>query len=808
MQPAGVNLSIIIFYKPKHFPAKLYMQYLQAYLKIYNISLLQTACYRRFLCMLIPYMLMAENALAQEFRMYQSSRGAEIVIGQNDTIENPWAGGMLNPQFSNINLDGDMRPDLFVFEPADGKISLFMSLSNGSFRYMPQYESAFPKLTNWALLADYNNDGKEDIFTFSTRGAGLDVYKNVSSGNTLAFEKVAERLRYEDIEYSLNIYVPSTDIPALVDIDNDGDLDILSYDVLQYHIQYYKNMSMEKYGVPDSLDFRIADRCWGKFAESFTANTVVLGEHCGNVGKRGKKHGGSTLLAFDYDGDGDKDMLLGDIGYRNLIFLENGKIKNGSRFTLSDSMITVDTVFPRNSRKAELINFPAAFSVDINADGKKDLLVTPQGLFESESASQVLAYINTGTASVPRFEFIQEDFLQNTTFEGGVRSAPAFFDYNNDGLTDLAVAVKANPEADYKFSKLLLYKNIGTAAKPVYSKVNNDLANLSTLRQAALTPAFKDINGDGKPDLILGAESGEVLFYYNQGTDANGMPVFVKANLASIDVGQYSKPTLADIDKDGLQDLVVGELSGNFNYYRNTGSATAPVFTLVSETFGNVVTNVFYYEYEYDDLGEIKDSTLAKEPNGASAPEIADIDNDGKLDMITGSLYGRLIIYFNIEDSLTDTFTGNTYFIYDQLTGKNRQAALGLVSVPALADIDGDGKPELMAGNYRGGLYYFASNPVVLGISDGKKRPKLSQVNVYPNPATQNAYIQLPENTFGKLYSFNITNMLGQKIYIASEKNTNGFINLNVSGYTAGLYIVSLHDDKGNHFSARLYIGN
>lgn len=763
------------------------------------------AASRITLFLLLAYILSPKNALGQEFRMYQSPRGADVVIGTGDTLLNAWAGGMLNPQFSNINMNGDARADIFVFEPADGKVSIFISQPDGSFRYSPEYESAFPKMSNWALLVDYNKDGKEDIYTYSSRGAGLDIYRNISTGSDIAFEKVAERLQYADVEFSLNVYVPSSDIPAIADMDNDGDMDILSYDVLQYHIQYYKNLSMEKYGVPDSIDYRIADRCWGKFAESFSANTVILGEDCGSVGKREKQHGGSTLLAFDKDGDGDKDMLLGDVGYNNLIYLQNGKIKNGSPFTRSDSMIAVDTVFPRGTQKAEVTLFPAAFLVDINNDGKKDLMVSPQGQFESKTTRQILTYINNGTDAIPKFDFLQDDFLQNTTVDVGVRSAPAFIDYNNDSLMDLVVTAKANPEVDYRYSSLRLYKNIGSASHPVYEKVSDDFAGLSTLKMAALTPHFKDINGDGKPDLIFGNEAGEVHFYYSQGVDANQLPTFATAGISVIDVGQYSKPALADLDRDGMVDLVIGEQSGNFNYYRNTGSANSPVFTLINDTFGNAVTNRFYYQYEYNDSGKVIDSVLMKEPNGASSPEIADVDADGKWDMISGSVYGDLIIYFNIEDSLNSTFARETFFIYDPLTDKNKEGAFGFVTVPAGANLDGDAKPEIFVGNYRGGLYYLASQPVILGINE-RIKSKFQPLSIYPNPATQTAYIQLPENTLSKDFVLRITNTLGQTTYMQSVKNASGKIEVNVSNLAKGIYFVSLQQSNGGYYSAKLLI--
>ena len=66
----------------------------------------------------------------------------------------------------------------------------------------------------------------------------------------------------------------------MVDVDNDGDVDILTFSVLGTFIYYYKNHSMENHGVPDSLDYKLQDHCWGKFHE----NDRVYGER--NFGEK------------------------------------------------------------------------------------------------------------------------------------------------------------------------------------------------------------------------------------------------------------------------------------------------------------------------------------------------------------------------------------------------------------------------------------------------------------------------------------------------------------------------------------------
>jgi hypothetical protein len=68
---------------------------------------------------------------------------------------------------------------------------------------------------------------------------------------------------------SINAYVQNNDIPSIEDADGDGDLDMLAFDVQGVYTVMHKNMRVE-YGLPcDSLKMEIADKCWGKFFQTF-----------------------------------------------------------------------------------------------------------------------------------------------------------------------------------------------------------------------------------------------------------------------------------------------------------------------------------------------------------------------------------------------------------------------------------------------------------------------------------------------------------------------------------------------------------
>jgi len=112
------------------------------------------------------------------------------VIKNSITQKYPWAGGIDYGQFSNIDLNFDGVEDLFIFDRTCHKVLTF--IQNGAtgvvdYEYAPEYETLFPEMSNWTLLADYDCDGDKDIFTYTI--GGVRVYKNTGNSTLgLQFE--------------------------------------------------------------------------------------------------------------------------------------------------------------------------------------------------------------------------------------------------------------------------------------------------------------------------------------------------------------------------------------------------------------------------------------------------------------------------------------------------------------------------------------------------------------------------------------------------------------------------------------------
>ena len=155
------------------------------------------------------------------------------------------------------------------------------------YQYAPEYTSYFPQLSQWAIFADYDGDGKEDIFTYSPGYAGLKVYRNISPDHLEFRLEVYPYLKSFQGGGYVNILVTNADYPGIYDLDGDGDLDILTFYGLGSFVEMHRNMSIEKYGNRDSLDFMQVNYCWGRFAESEESNVITL-DTCLRCGKEDK----------------------------------------------------------------------------------------------------------------------------------------------------------------------------------------------------------------------------------------------------------------------------------------------------------------------------------------------------------------------------------------------------------------------------------------------------------------------------------------------------------------------------------------
>ena len=695
-----------------------------------------------------------------------------------------WCGGLNDPQLSSIDLNGDGLLDLFLFDRAGNKPVFLLNTGvpgEATYALTNAYDTVqpFPLLHDWALLRDYNCDGKPDVFAYTNQGFA--VYRNTSAGPDLSFTLTDDLVGSNYVPtHSPNLFVSYTDIPGIEDIDGDGDLDILTFSIDgSTFLEYHKNLSMEQYGTCDSLIYEVRTRCWGEFLESPGSSAITLDVICNyNVpnpespfatGPHGmleppadRHHSGSTILPLDLNGDGLMDLLIGDLTYPKLHALTNG----GS--PLHAHMSAVDSLFPQYDVEVDLQQFVAPYFLDIDGDGKRDLVASPNSVSQSENAQSVWYYRNTGTDASPHFTFQQPDLFQDRMIDLGEGARPVLFDYNGDGLMDLVVANEGyfQDGGDYR-GELALFENTGTLSAPAFNLVTDHYLDLDTLGFGyGFHPAFGDVDGDGKPDMIIGDFNGNLHFFHNNSTGSVAQFQLVPGLMPDdsglpMDVGLSATPQLFDVDGDGLLDLLIGERNGNLNYYRNSGSATAMQWHLESANFGGVST------------------VLYGESTGYSVPFMY-LDPDGHREFLSGSEKGGIYHYDGIEGNLMGEWN-----LTDSVWKGFRE---GSRTALAYHDFTGDGVRDAVVGNYRGGLSFWSSNYGGIGIQE--RNSALSGGFILaPNPAQGTTDI-VPDRAVPTGTTATLLDELGRttaRIAVGTGRTP-----LDLAGVAPGCYLVRL----------------
>ena len=692
-----------------------------------------------------------------------------------------WSGGLNYAQFSEIDSDYDGDMDLLVFDRSNDQIRLFENrLINGNRMYVfnPNGHTLFPTDLRYRLAAiDYNQDGKNDLFAYGI--GGVKVYKNTGNSTTGLQWTVSKNLLYSDNWGTmLNLYVSSADIPAIVDVDLDGDIDILTYHISGEYLQYHKNLSQETYGHSDSLMFELKNECWGGFREDVNSNSVFLNDQTapcqgGNVpnpqlkpNETEKAHAGSTVLALDMDGNGVKDLLLGDVAYPSINFLTNG----GTTVNSNSLMISANPNFPANSTPVSMQLFPAAFWVDVDFDSKKDLLVAPNAKNVSENETSVLKYKNTMSNTNPNFVFETKAFLQEDMIEHGTGSIPVLTDLDNDGLIDLFVANYFSYKPTLaKESRIAYYKNTGTINNPVFTFIDNDFLNLSQSGLGLrMVPSFGDLNNDGKKDIILGLENGTLC--YLQNTTSGSIPTFSTPITnyqdhigQTINVGQFATPQLFDLNLDGKLDLIIGKKTGEILYYQNKGTLTTPSFELINSNLGNV------------------DVSSSISPDGFAVPHF--FRNLDTTYLMVGSLEGAIFFY----DSIDENLASGTGFRTISSNFLNQDKNIGGYSACAVGDLDNDSNLDLIIGQDLGGLFFLEHDSLS---NLGLKNPffTLPEIHIYPNPAYDRITItsDIDLNNLEILVYSSTGKLVDKKI---GKMKT---IDFSITDYTHGMYFIQI----------------
>ncbi|RAV10789.1 FG-GAP repeat domain-containing protein [Paenibacillus contaminans] len=235
----------------------------------------------------------------------------------------------------------------------------------------------------------------------------------------------------------------------------------------------------------------------------------------------------------------------------------------------------------------------------------------------------------------------------------------------------------------------------------------NDLSSPMT-DPYRMYPAFVDLDGDGTADLLAASADGFIYAYRNLGAkddayasqplpeglaapDAFGPPEkLLQANGKPLSIGEFGTLAAADLNGDGRADLVLGNGAGELYVSLALGGAEAAAAASAPGKQNGFVKAVYAAPQRLMADGK----PLAVTAN--AAPAIGDIDGDGTPDLLVGDSRGAVTLFRGVPGRPLDFERG---IAIAQLSAP--------YAAPALADMNGDGKLELLVGSSDGDVMLF-----------------------------------------------------------------------------------------------------
>lgn len=281
-----------------------------------------------------------------------------------------------------------------------------------------------------------------------------------------------------------------------------------------------------------------------------------------------------AVAVADVNGDGIDDIYVGGIADEEKYILAGDK---SGGFT----KVKVPVLDQYKNTADEQANW-----ADVNNDGKPDLIVISANhpFLETEKLVQPRLYLNKGN-----FQFEYQP-LPKLNYQA---SKITLFDFNGDGLNDI-LFTSAVSFKDYTAvvpSSVLINKGSGKF-EISHDKTYNEITNLQYVTSITTT----DIDGNGKPDLLITAEWQPVYIFLNDGKKLNrlSLPVLDKEK------GWWQSAMITDVDGDGKADLIAGNWGLN-NKYNVT--ADQPLFAynndLDKDGKNDLILSYFYKDLYY-----------------------------------------------------------------------------------------------------------------------------------------------------------------------------------------------------------------
>ncbi|WP_103923450.1 VCBS repeat-containing protein [Algoriphagus boritolerans] len=632
------------------------------------------------------------------------------------------------------DFNGDGWLDIYVSNDFTENDYLYLNLQNGTFREaLNEFISNTSRYSMGNDAADLNGDGLPEIFTTDMLPEDPEIWMKSVGEDKAEVYQVKEQFGYQDqyvrnhlqlnqgeqgfAEIALFAGVHASDwswSPLIFDMDNDGFADIHvtngivkrpnDLDFIQYSQEADPNLSMEelrKRQIDMLPSLKISNFAWKNQGNLQFKNEAKA------LGLDQESYSNGSLYA-DLDNDGDLDLVINNLDQEAFVY-QNQSEKSGNNFLRIDLKgedqnsfgIGAQVIFYSQNRKwSQRLSTSRGFqsgpsttlvfglgktkgidSIQVNwPDGKAEIfpktltnqLITlsqnqgkPAILSASASSDEVaLPFINWTHQEKDDVDFIKREYLAPKTF---ARMGPALAvaDVNGDGLDDFYVGGAKDQSGAFFMQK----------AEGTFEEISNPMfAQLAKAED--VVAEFADFNGDGFLDLFVGSGGNE----YESGNLFNFDRIFFGDGAGNFRFSMNSLPPIGentatiaihDVDGDGDLDLFVGSSvkSGDFG-------ASPKSSLLINQ--GN---------------GQFKDETeawfgLNIDLGMVNSADWADLNKDGKAELLlSGDWQGVRVFELSPEKKLSE------------IQPKGLEYGAGWINTIKVADINGDGRMDILTGN-------------------------------------------------------------------------------------------------------------